>query len=100
MAKFKKQFWSGDKPEPSWYAEQKDPTSKYRFSSGDNPEKSIRPKGKTIPTANVGGVVVSIREAYKIFKAAHIMFLSYEHFKTALLNGSTFETGEGLISKA
>lgn len=107
MAKFKKNFWNGTRrkedgdvvetPEPSWYAREKDPLD--RLGGFHNPNK--RPEGVTIPRAKVGEKIVPIKEAYLIYKRSSLdsFRLNSEPFKTALINGSTFQTREGRISK-
>ncbi len=101
MAKFKKNFWSGSTPEPEWYARQYDPTDKFTQSQGFKKEHNPRPAGALIPRALVGGVETPIKQAFEIYKA-HCMEsirLNFAHFKTALINGTTFKTAKGVISK-
>jgi len=98
MAKFKKNFWSGSSPEPAWYAQEKDPLDRLGGFKGSG---NSRPEGARIPKALVGGKEVTIKEAFDIYKLHHTesFRLPFPQFKTALINGSTFKTTKGVVSK-
>jgi hypothetical protein len=109
MAKFKKNFWRDREvttdegkvvpiPEPEWYSREKDPIDRLGgFKGGVNP----RPDGSRIPFALVGDKTLPIEKAFEIYKTQHTesFRLKFHNFKTALINGSTFRTMQGVISK-
>jgi len=104
MARFKKQFWSQDTPEPSWYAEVKDD---YRirntkgFVSGE-----YRGQDKRLVEIRIGTQVFTtdlnkaLDRAYTIHKLNGIgtKVTKRNAFRLALVNGSEFKTTLGTIS--
>lgn len=111
MARFKKNFWNGTKrkadgdvvdlPEPEWYARQYDPTDRVTQSQGHKVEQNPRPEGVRIPRALVGNEIVPIKQAFEIYKEHNMesIRLKFSYFKIALINGTTFKTSKGTISK-
>jgi len=104
MAKFKKQFWSQDTPEPSWYAEVPDD---YRIRNTKGfVSTEYRGKDKRFIEIRIGTRIFStdlskaLKEAYQTHRlhGRGIIIQKLTAFRLSLLNGSTFETTKGTIS--